>query len=104
MGELKLIVDSRDFGSFAGFKYTDDKYKKNNERLNEYIKLYSSNADIKYLQIECGENLPMHTIAYICEKVKEKYFIRVDYGNSVEDKRYWLCFYKDRPQPPEAEK
>lgn len=103
MGELKLIVDSREFGSFAGFKHTDNKYEKNNERLNEYIKLYSSSGDIKYLQIECGENLPMHTIAYICERVKEKYFIRVDYGNSVEDKRYWLCFYKDRPQPPKTE-
>lgn len=96
MIELKLTVDSREFGSFAGYKYTDSKHEKNNEILNEYIKLYKSNSDIRYLQIKCEETLSMHTIAYICERVNEKYFIRVDFGDSSKDNQYWLCFYKER--------
>ena len=103
MGELKLIVDSREFGDFAGYKYTDSKHEQNNEKLNAYIRLYKSNGDIKYLQIECEANLSMHTIAYICEKVNEKYFIRVDFEESSKDNRYWLCFYKERPPQKEVQ-
>ena len=101
MSELKLIIDSKEFSQFAGYYYTDSKHEKNNEILNKYIRLYKSNGEIKYLQIECDRNVPMHTIAYICERVNEKYFIRVDFDNDVTKHKYWLCFYKDRPHPSE---
>ena len=103
MAELKLMVDSREFDRFAGYKHTDNKHEKYNETLNDYIRLYKSNGDIRYLQIECEENLSMHTIAYICERVKEKYFIRVDFAESSKDNRYWLCFYKELPPQKEEQ-
>lgn len=102
IGELKLIVDGREFGRFAGYYHTDSKHEKFNEVLNEYIRVYKSNADFKYFQIECDHEMPMHTIAYICERVNEKYFINVDFANRAKDHRYWLCFYKDIPQSIET--
>ena len=92
MAELKLRIKSSDFSTFAGFYHTDSSYKKHNETLNEYTKLYKSNNDIKYFQIECDRGLPMHTIAYICHKVNEKYFIETDFAGKSKENKYWLCF------------
>lgn len=97
MAELIVRIKDSDFSDFAGYYYTDESYTKNNERLNEYIKLYKTNDDIKYLQIECERDFPMHTIAYICNEIDEKYFIKTvhDISNNGNN-RYWLCFYKSQ--------
>jgi hypothetical protein len=95
MNELKLKISSNDFSIFAGFYHTDSSYEKHNEILNEYIRLYKSNEKIKYFQIECDRNLPMHTIAYICNMVNEEHFIRTDFEGGLKDHKYWLCFYKE---------
>ena len=98
MAELKLRIKSSDFSTFAGFYHTDTTYEENNEILNEYIQLYKSNEKIRYFQIECDRSLSMHTIAYICHRVDEAYFIKTDFEGEVKNYKYWLCFYKDDEQ------
>lgn len=102
MAELKLKIDNRDFSTFAGFYYTDSSFTENNEQLDEYIKLYKGNKDIKYFQIQCERNVEIHTIAYIIEQVKEKYFIRTDFEDGVKNYKYWLCFYKEDKEEGET--
>jgi hypothetical protein len=96
MAELIVRIKDSDFSNFAGYYYTDGSYTKNNEQLNEYIKLYKTNDNIKYLQIECERHFPIHTLAYICNQIEEKYFIKTDFAEESKDNKYWLCFHKER--------
>lgn len=93
---LIIRINNYDFSIFSGYYNTNSSYTQNNEILNEYIKLYKTNDNIKYLQIECDRNFPMHTIAYICNQIEEKYFIKTDHKEDVKDNKYWLCFYKSK--------
>ena len=94
--KLVLRIKSSDFSEFAGFYHTNENFKEHNEVLNEYIKLYKENNNIKYFHIECDRSTPMHTIAYICHEVGEKYFIGTDFvTDNVKDYVYRLCFYKE---------
>lgn len=96
MAELIIRIKNSDFSEFAGYYYTDKSYIKNNEVLNEYIRLYKTNDDIKYLQIECDRNFSIDTIAYICNQVDEKYFIKTDFADNNKENKHWLCFCKER--------
>lgn len=96
MAELIVRIKDSDFSNFAGYYYTDESYTKNNEQLNEYIELYKTNDNIKYLQIECERHFPIHTLAYICNQIEEKYFIKTDFAEESKDNKYWLCFRKER--------
>lgn len=91
-----LRIKTSDFSNFSGFKYTDDSYNKNNKELNKYIKLFKENKDILYFQIGCENDTPIHLIAYIIEKVKEEYFIKIDHDIDNKSNKYWLCFYKNK--------
>ena len=93
---LIIRIKNDDFSIFSGYYYTDNTYTQNNEILNEYINLYKYSDNIKYLQIECDRNFPMHTIAYICDRIDEKYFIKVDHEENIQDNKYWICFYKSK--------
>ena len=97
MNNLTLRISNKDFSTFAGFDYTDGSYERNNEELNEYIELYKKTEKFKYLQIECDRNLSMHTIAYICHRVAEKYFIKIDF-EPEKDNKYYLFFAKEDKQ------
>ena len=93
---LIIRIKDSDFSEFAGYYYTDSSYTENNQNLNAYIKMYKNNPEIRYLQIECDRNFSMHTLAYITDKVDEKYFIRTDHHiDDVKGNKYWLCFYKE---------
>lgn len=96
MNELIIRIKSSDFSEFAGYYHTDESYTKNNEVLNEYIRLYKTNDDIRYLQIECDRHFSIDTIAYICNRVDEKYFIKTDFADKNKENKYWLCFHKER--------
>lgn len=102
MPELIIRIKNSDFSNFAGYYHTDSSYTKHNEILNEYIKLYKTNADIKYLQIECDRHFPIDTIAYICNQIDERYFIKTDFADNSEENKYWLCFFKERKLPKEG--
>lgn len=95
MAELILRIKSSDFSEFAGYYHTDGSYTKNNEVLNEYIRLYKTNDDIRYLQIECDRHFSIDTIAYVCNQVDEKYFIKTDFLGNNKENKYWLCFHKE---------
>ena len=95
LAELTVRIKSSDFSEFAGYYHTDSSYTKNNETLNEYIRLYKANDDIKYLQIECDRHFSIDTIAYICNQVDEKYFIKTDFADNSKYNTYWLCFHKE---------
>ena len=93
--ELIVRIKDGDFSSFSGYYYTDSTHTENNEKLNAYIQLYKTTDSIKYFQIECRDHFPMHTIAYIINKIDEDYFIQTEFDlDDVKKKRYWLCFYK----------
>ena len=94
MDELIIRIKSSDFSEFAGYYHTDESYTKNNEVLNKYIRLYKTNDDIRYLQIECDRHFSIDTIAYICNRVDEKYFIKTDFADKNKENKYWLCFHK----------
>lgn len=98
--ELIVRISEEDFSTFAGYYYTDSNYSKNNEVLNEYITLYRTTPAIKYLHIECEHDLSIHTIAYICNQIGEKYFIKTDFAGEGDPKKnkYWLCFYKEQKE------
>lgn len=98
MPNLKLRIKDSDFSEFAGFYYTDESHRQHNEVLDEYITMYLSNDNIRYLEIDCDRSFSIHTIAYICSKIECPYFIRTDYAEDVKKYRYKLCFYKD-PEP-----
>lgn len=99
MIELKLKIKDSDFSTFAGYRYTDSSQKENNEVLDAYIQLFKSNDQIKYFQIDCDATFPIHTIAYIIENVKEKYFIRTNFHDADSSKNgYTLCFHKEEEQ------
>lgn len=92
---LVIRIKDTDFSKFAGYYYTNSSYTENNDYLNAYIKLYKKNENIKYLQIECDRSFPMHTIAYIVDRVDENYFIKTDHDiDEIKENKYWLCFYK----------
>lgn len=96
MEDLIIRIKSNDFSAFSGYYYTNDSYTQNNEKLNEYIRLYKETDCIKYFQIECGKDFPMHCIAYICDRIGEKYFINTEHSkDNISNKTYWLCFYKE---------
>lgn len=95
MADLTLRIKSSDFSNFAGYYHTDETHKKHNEKLNEYINLYLSNDNIKYFQIECDNSVRVHTIAYICERVDKKHFIKTELAEKSRNNKYYLCFYKD---------
>lgn len=92
--ELTLRIKDSDFSNFAGYYYTSFNYEENNEVLNSYIKLYKTTPQLKYFQVECDRSCAMHTIAYIINRVDEKYFIRTAHEDDVKKNKYWLCFYK----------
>jgi hypothetical protein len=93
---LTLRIKSTDFSKFAGYYHTDNTYEQNNDWLNGYIRLYLTRDDIDYFQVECEHNVPMHTIAYICDRVGHKHFIKTEFDQgNIKDKKYWLCFYKE---------
>ena len=102
MGELIVRIKSSDFSEFSGYYYTDESYTKNNEVLNEYIRLYKTNDNIRYLQIECDRHFSIDTIAYICNQIDEKYFIKTDFANNSKENKYWLCFHKERTPQKEG--
>lgn len=104
MADLVLRIKSSDFSDFAGYYYTDESHKKHNEELNEYINLFLSNDNIRYFQVECDKGVRMHTIAYICERVDEKHFIKTEFAEKVRDNKYILCFYKEDKKKEGAEK
>ena len=95
MAELIVRIKNTDFSSFAGYYHTDKSYTKNNEVLNDYIKLYKTNDDIKYLQIECERHFSIDAIAYICNQIEENYFIKTEFSEKSNENKYWLCFYKE---------
>ena len=95
MTDLTLRIKSSDFSNFAGYYHTDESHKKHNKRLNEYISLYLSNDNIKYFQIECDNGVRIHTIAYICERVDKKHFIKTEFAEKSRENKYYLCFYKE---------
>ena len=95
MTELIIRIKSSDFSEFAGYYHTDESYTKNNEVLNDYIRLYKTNDDIRCLQIECDRHFSIDTIAYICNQIDEKYFIKTDFSGNNKENKYWLCFYKE---------
>lgn len=103
MAELIIRIKSSDFSECAGYYHTDESYTKNNEVLNEYIRLYKTNDDIKYLQIECDRHVSIDTIAYICNQVDEKYFIKTDFADKNKENKYRLCFYKERTTKERSE-
>ena len=102
MAELIIRIKSSDFSEFAGYYHTDASYTKNNEVLNEYIRLYKTNDDIKYLQIECDRHFSIDTIAYICNQIDEKYFIKTDFADNSKENKHWLCFYKEHIEKEEG--
>lgn len=95
MAELIIRIKSSDFSEFAGYYHTDGSYTKNNEVLNEYIKLYKTNDNIRYLQIECDRHFSIDTIAYICNQVDEKYFIKTEFASNLKEYKHRLCFHKE---------
>lgn len=93
--ELIVRIKDSDFSEFAGYYYTNSDYTEGNDKLNAYIKLYKTNANIKYLQIECDKSFSIHTLAYIVDRIDENYFIKTDHDiDDVKKNKYWLCFYK----------
>lgn len=90
-----LRIKTDDFSIFAGYKYTDETFTRNNEELNKYLQLYKANSEIKYLQVECDIDTLIHLLAYIVNSVNCKHFIRTKYSDDGKVQSYWLCFYKE---------
>lgn len=103
MAELTIRIKSSDFSEFAGYYHTDESHTKHNEILNDYIKLYKTNDDIRCLQIECDRHFSIDTIAYICNQIDEKYFIKTDFSGNHKENKYWLCFYKEHTPKERSE-
>lgn len=103
MADLTVRIKNSDFSNFAGYYYTDESHKKHNEELNEYINLFKTNDNIRYFQVECDNDVRMHTIAFICENVNEKHFIKTEFAERSRDNKYLLCFYKEDKKKEGAE-
>ncbi len=92
--ELILRIKDSDFSDFAGYYHTSSDHRECNEVLNAYIELYKTTPQLKYFHIECKKDFCMHTLAYIINRVNEKYFIQTEPDDNVQKNKYWLCFYK----------